>query len=254
MGRAGQAWVQGFACGTVLLLAGCAVNTGGAQPASREARLEAQINLARGYLESADPTRARAPLDRALAIEPGSADALGLYAVYYLRENEPELAEQYYKRALRADPDHAPTLNNYAALLVAQARYREALTPLRRLVADTAYRGRQLAFVNMGLALRQLGDMEAARDAFERAAALDPAQPDAELALAELDLAAGRAESARRHYEVYRANARPTAASLCVGIRLSRALGDADELASQRLSLRRLFPDAPENTNCETTP
>lgn len=245
---------QTLACGTLLMVAGCASDSSGTQPASAEARLEAQINLARGYLESADPARARAPLDRALAIEPGSADALGLYAVYFLRESEPELAEQYYKRALRSDPDHAPNLNNYAALLVAQGRYREAVAPLQRLVADTGYRGRPMAFANLGLAERQLGDIAAARDAFERAIALESGQPEARLALAELDLARGRAVSALTHYEIYRGNARPTAASLCVGLRIARAVGDADEAASFRLSLRNLFPDAPENIHCETAP
>lgn len=245
---------QALAGVTLMTLAGCVADTSSSQPAPAGARLEAQINLARGYLESADPARARAPLDRALAIDPGSADALGLYAVYYLRESEPELAEQYYKRALRSDPDHAPNLNNYAALLVAQGRYRDALAPLKRLVADTGYRGRPLAFANLGLAERQLGDILAAREAFQRAVALDPGQAEARLALAELDLAGGRAASALTHYEIYRANAKPTAASLCVGMRIARAVGDADELASYRLSLRNLFPDAPENIHCETAP
>ena len=227
-------------------VAGCVSEPSGtiAPPASRAERLEAQVNLARGYLESEAPARARAPLDRALAIDSNSADALGLYAVYFLREGEPRLAETYFRRALRSDPAHAPNLNNFAALLLSEGRYREARDPLRRLVGDTGYAGRARAFERLGDVARRLGDAAAARDAFTRALALEPSLQGAALGLAEIALAAGDLPTAARYFADAREQGAPTRESLCFGQRLAARTGDTDLAASQALALRSLYPNA----------
>ena len=40
--------------------------------------------------------------------------------------------------------------------------------------------------------------------------------------------------------------ARPTSRSLWLGVRLSRVLGDQDQLSSYALALKNLFPESPE--------
>jgi len=234
-----------------LALAGCVTETPGApEPASREARVQAQINLARGYLDSDDPSRARVPLERALEIDPGSADALGLFAVFYQRDEEMELAEQYYRRALRADANHPANLNNYAALLYAQGRYKEALDPLQKLVAITSYRGRATAFENLGLTQMRLGEVEPARNAFRRALSLNPELPGSNLEIADLAYRDGDYRTAADHYDVFRQRARQSPRSLCLGISLARALGDSDQRASYEIALRNLYPGSPEAAQC----
>jgi type IV pilus assembly protein PilF len=213
-------------------------------PASRAERLEAQVNLARGYLESEAPARALAPLDRALAIDSNSADALGLYAVYYLRESEPRLAETYFRRALRSDPAHAPNLNNFAALLLSEGRYREALDPLRRLVENTGYPGRPRVFERLGEVERRLGDSAAAREAFNRALALDPALEGAALGLVSIALDAGDLETAKRYFVSSSPRGAPTLQRICVGQRLATRTGDANLAASLALALRSGYPEA----------
>jgi len=234
-----------------VLLAGCVTeNTGVPEPATKEARVQAQINLARGYLESDDKTRAREPLERALEIDPGSADALGLLAVFYQGEEEPELAEQFYKRALRADAEHAPNLNNYAGLLYSQGRYREALAPLKTLVGNTSYRGRATAYESLGLTQLQVGNVAEARAAFARALALNPTLADSNLELADLAYRESDYATAATHYELFRARARQTPRSLCLGANLARAQGDADQQASYAIALKNLYPDSPEARQC----
>ncbi len=238
----------------VLLVAlmGCVTETSGGrpEPAAADARLQAQINLARGYLESGDRSRAVEPLERALEINPRSADALGLLAVYYQAEEEFELAETYYRRALRADARHPQSLNNYAVLLYGQGRYREALAPLRTLVRDTSYRGRDGAFENLGLTELQLGQVGEARAAFERALALNANLVTSNLELADLALGAGDHAAAVRYYERFRSISRQTARSLCLGINLTRALGDDNQRASYQIALKNLYPDSREAREC----
>jgi type IV pilus assembly protein PilF len=234
-----------------IALGGCVTETPGVpEPASKEARLEAQINLARGYLESTNPARARAPLERALEIDPGSADALGLFAVFYQRDEEYDLAETYYRRALRADSRHPANLNNYAAFLYAQGRYKEALGPLQTLVSITSYRGRAMAFENLGLTQLRLGQNAEARAAFDRALGLSPEMSGSNLEMAALAYGDGDYRSAQQYYDVFRARSRQSPRSLCLGIKLARATGDADQRASYEVALRNLYPESPEARDC----
>jgi type IV pilus assembly protein PilF len=235
----------------VAALAGCVTEGGVApEPAPKEARAEAQINLARGYLDSDDPSRARVPLERALEIDPNSADALGLFAVFYQRDEEPKLAEQYYKRALRADPAHPANLNNYAVMLYSQGRYEEALRPLESLVEITSYRGRAMAFENLGLTRLKLGATADARAAFGRALGLNPDLSASNLEIADLAYREGDYPTALKHYDVFRARARQSPRSLCLGINLARAVNDADQRASYEVALRNLYPQSTEAAQC----
>ena len=236
----------------LLAMMGCVTETSGGRPtpAAADARLQAQINLARGYLESGDRSRAVEPLERALEINPRSAEALGLLAVYYQAEEEFELAETYYRRALRADARHPQSLNNFAVLLYGQGRYREALVPLRTLVKDTSYRGRDAAFENLGLTELQLGYEDEARTAFERALSLNSSLVTSNLELADLALRAGDHAAAVGYYERFRALSRQSARSLCLGINLARALGDDNQRASYEIALKNLYPDSREAREC----
>lgn len=234
-----------------LALGGCVNNLPPKpEPATKEARVQAQINLARGYLESDDPSRARVPLERALEVDPVSADALGLFAVFYQRDDEFELAEQYYRRALRADPSHPVNLNNYATLLYGQGRYRDALDPLRKLVSITSYRGRAMAYENLGLTELKLGETEPARTAFKRALALNPELLGSNLELADLAYREADYATAAQYYEVFKVRARQSPRSLCLGINLARASGDSDQRASYEIALRNLYPDSAEARDC----
>jgi type IV pilus assembly protein PilF len=234
-----------------LLLAGCVTeSTSQRQPAPRSVQLSAHLDLARGYLEQRDWNRAREPLQRALDIDPRSAEAHTLMAVLHQAQNEPELAEQSYRQALRYEPRYALALNNYGSFLYARGRYEDALQPLRQVVRDSAYRGRPQAYENLGLAELMVGNTDRAREAFERALSFNTVQPRSGLELAHLAYADGDLASARRYYDMYRQRAQQTPRSLCLGLRLARRSGDTDQQASIEIALRNLFPESAEAKRC----
>lgn len=235
------------------LLSGCVTETTGGlpEPAPVEKRVDAQLDLARGYLGNRDYTRARAPLKRALEIDPRSVEAHVLMAVLSEGENEPELAESHFKTALRYDPDDSQALNNYGRFLYAQGRYGEALEPLRKLVLDTDYRARAQAYENLGLAELKAGNRDRAEEAFSRALMHNFAQVRSSLELADLAYVSGDYDAAREYYEGFRLRAQQTPRSLCLGMKLSQAFNDSDGLASYALALQNLYPNSPEARNCE---
>ena len=238
----------------LLLLSGCVTeSTGGfPEPASKEIRLAAHLDLARGYMANADYVRARAPLKRALEIDPRSVQAHVLMAVFVENaDNEPDLAEQHYRLALRYDSNDSQALNNYGGFLYRQQRFDEALPPLRKLVRDTEYHARSQAYENLGLAELRAGNAGLANEAFSRALALNFAQVRSSLELADMAYADGDYDAARDYYEGFRSRARQNPRSLCLGMKLGQAFGDSDQLASYALALQNLFPNSPEASQCE---
>ena len=238
---------------TTSLVGGCVTESSGGlpPPAAPEERVRAQIDLARGYLEQRDFGRARIALERALEIDPKHVEAHVLIAVLFHAENEYELAEQHYKTALRLDPRNAQALNNYGTFLYSQGRYTDAIVPLSKLVKDTGYRARAQAFENLGFAYSQAGNLDEAEAAFSRALELNFRQPRSSLELAEMAYARGDIETAAQRRAEFKALSRQDAKSLCLGLKIATAQGDADQVASNALALNNLFPD--QAAECQAT-
>lgn len=237
----------------VVFLAGCITeSTGGLPPPAEDnIRLKAQLDLARGYLESQDWSRARPPLHRALEIDSRSAETHVLLAVLSERGDEPGIAENHLKRALKIDPNYPQALNNYGTFLYGQGRYDEALVPLRKLVRNPEYHRRAQAFENLGLTELKVGTEDAAKEAFSRALRLNLGQPRSSLELADIAYSEGNFDSARNYYEGFRSMSRQNPRSLCLGIKLGREFGETDRVASYSLVLRNLYPSSVEAQRCE---
>lgn len=235
-----------------LVLGGCVTeSTGGLpDPAPKSERVQAHLDLARGYLAQGDTDRARTPLENALEIDPNSADALVLMGVLYQRDGDTALAEESYKQALRHHPSHPQALNNYGTLLYSEGRYREAVKPLRRLVQNPDYPARAQAYENLGLTELKLNDREQAREAFERSLSLSTVQPRSSLELAYMAFKDGELAAAQGYFDAFRVQARQTPRSLCLGIELARAEGDGNQAASYAMALKNLYPNSLEAQSC----
>ena len=233
---------------SALVLSACVTeSTGGLPgPAPKEDRVQAQLDLARGYMENRDWMRAKAPLQRALRIDPASVEAHVLFGVLYQAENESALAEEHFTRALRSSPRDPQALMNYGGFLYAQERYEESLAPLELLVEDTVYRGRPQAFESLGLAYLQVEDLAEAEASFRRALELNFRLPRSNLELARLLFDRGDVGGANEHFFLYNRVGRPSARSTCLGLKIAIANKDTDQEARYRLSLKNLFADQAE--------
>lgn len=231
-------------------LTGCVTETTERAPAPKDVQLQAHLDLARGYLENRDFNRAREPLERALDIDPRSAEAATLMGVLYQSQNEPELAERYYRQALRNDPSFAMALNNYGTFLYGRGRFEDALDPLRRLCQDPDYRDRARAYLSLGLTELKVGNEDRARSAFERSLSFNTVLPRSALELAFLDFQDGDYAEANRYYGMFRERARQSPRSLCLGIDLARQAGNDDQRASYEIALKNLYPDSTEARSC----
>ncbi len=245
-------WVNLVLATLLITLAGCVTeSTGGLpDPAPPENRVNAQLDLARGYLEQGNTERARTSLNKALEIDSRSVEAHVLLAVLNAAESEWGVAEQHFKTALSIDPKDAMALNNYGSYLFSRGRFEESVRYLSILVQDTDYRARSQAYENLGLAQLKVEQREAARESFNRALQLSFAQPQSSLELSQLAYEDGDIDAAARYYDTFRSLAQQSARSLCLGMKIAQAQRDSDRMASYALALNNLFPDSPEASEC----
>jgi type IV pilus assembly protein PilF len=232
----------------LLVIGGCVTTETGDGPkaGTQQQRLQAYLELARGYLEKRDFANARRPLENALKVDPSSAEAHVLMATVDLANGDKELADKQYREALRYEPKNSMAQNNYGTFLFSEGRYKEAAQHLKVAVNDTSYPRRGQAYENLGLTQLKLNQPADAEQSFLRAMMLNKVLPRSAFELADLYFKAGDFTRAKQYFEQFNGMSQPTARSLWLGVRLSRVLNDQDQLASYALALKNLFPDSPE--------
>ncbi len=220
--------------------------TGDNLTADPEAALASQIMLGEGYLRSGDRARARKHFDRALEYDKSSPGALNGLALIYQLEAEYDKAEDYFKRALRSDNNFSQARNNYALFLYSQKRFEDAYDEFEIVTKDVTYERRPQALVSFGLTAKELGRVDKAEVAFERALSLNNDLLSAIIEMAELKFNRQDYTSAKRLLDRYNTLAQQSARSLWLGIRIERIFGNKDKEASYALALRNLHPYSKE--------
>jgi type IV pilus assembly protein PilF len=232
----------------LIALAGCVTEETGKGPkvASSETRVQAQLDLARGYIEKREWSRARPALERALEIAPRSSEAHVLMALLNQEEGEKKAAEAEYKTALRYEPTNARALNNYGSFLYSIGRYEDARTELLKATRDLGYSRRAQVYENLGATELKLDHLKEAEEAFQRALSLDSSLARATLEMSEIAFNRGNFVESQQYYDGYLKVSRQSPRSLWLGIRLSRQFNNQDTLASYALLLKNLYPGTEE--------
>ena len=144
--------------------------------AGDEAQVLALVALITAYLEG-DLDGGLALVDRAIAINPGSAAAWNYSGDLRLQAGEPGLAIDHLATSMRLDPmgpDRATQARPMGCALYAQGRFGEALPYFRELVQQQENPG---GYFLLAAALGHLGPATAAKEALAHYRALTPLTP-----------------------------------------------------------------------------
>jgi type IV pilus assembly protein PilF len=216
---------------------------------NRAASAHDHVQIAAEFIQKHDDEHALLHLQRALDLNPDSAEAHNLMGFLLQNEGDAAGAEKSYRNAVSADSTYAPARNNYGAFLYQHGRYKDAVVQLQKAADDLSYAGRDQALVNLGRAAAKTGDLATAETAYARSLRVHPDMAEALMEMADLQFTKGNTVAAHDYYQRYlqvNGSAIQSARTLWLGIRLERIFGDRNALASYELALKKIYPESPE--------
>src|SRR5688572_397795 len=214
---------------------------GGAREAAERARAlepglaEAWLRLAYiTYAVDLDIAKAQAQFERALALDPGSAEIQGIYSQFALGTGQTEKAIEAGSKAVQLDPIAPRPHVALSTAYYGARRYDEAIAVARR--AERLDPNYPTVHGGMGYALLETGDLEGARAEFEK----EPIEWQRLTGLALVAAKLGHAEQARAGLATARERLGEAAAYQYAEI--NAQLGDHDE-AFRWLGVARRIKD-----------
>lgn len=230
-------------------LSACAVQEFGGRKVDPIGGARARVAIAAEYLQKGQPELAQQSLQRALELDPKSAEAYNIMGVLLERDDSLVKAEQSYRKALSLNADYPQARNNYGVLLFRLKRYKEAMEQFSAAANDLSYERRETSLEYVGQIALLLNDTVKAKATFERALKLNARLTGPALELATIAFNNKDYPVANSYYQRFLRSLgkeAQSARSLWLGIRLARLSDDKNALASYELALKRLYADSAE--------
>ena len=244
--------VSAAALGGCAHQAGLDSGVGAAEPVSasgdtdvrRRARI--RLELAANYLQMGQTGVALEEVQQALATDPSYADAYHLRGLVYMALADLQGAEDSLKRAQAMRPNDPDIMHNYGWLQCQRQQYAQANQLFERALASPTYASRSKTLMSQGLCYQRAGQVAEAEKTLLRAYEIDAGNPLVGYQLASILLA--REEPKRAQFYIRRVNNGEfsNAASLWLGVKVERALGDSVAMRQLGEQLHKRFPDAKE--------
>jgi type IV pilus assembly protein PilF len=204
------------------------------------------MNLGIGYLRQGRPDAAVDALERAVDLNPRSADAHSALALAYDQLAEVDRAEDHHRRATQLDVNNAAAQNSYAVFLCRQRRWEEAERFFTRAAENPRYATPEAALTNAGNCARDANDFEKAEQHYRAALAIEPQFADALNGMVELAVQNENYLQARAFIQRLFTAATPTARQLWLCVFVERQLGDLAAAENCAQQLRLNFPNSSE--------
>lgn len=236
--------------GAILLLGLQACVTEMPPGAERNTHKAVQTRLEAGqqYLAAGNREMARRQFSDVVKMDSSVAEGfLGIAQVHELNSEFAE-ADSNFRKALgkRSINGKASLQLAYGKFLWRQKRFKEGAKYFQLAGKDYDFRDRAEAIYFHGRCLAVLGDMVKANEAYRHAINLRENLGDAHLELADIAFGQRDYQQAQEHFQNFLKYTRQNPRSLWLGIRLERALGHDDTVASYALQLKNLYGSSEE--------
>jgi type IV pilus assembly protein PilF len=217
-----------------------------AKPASPQERARIHTELAALYYSRGNHGVALQESMTAVEADPQYGPAYNVLGLVQMELKEDTAADRSFQQALAINPNDSEANNNYGWFLCNRGREKEAIAYFLAAVKNPLYQTPELAFTNAGICSRKLGSDKDAESYLLQALKLQPGQPRALQALAEIHYQRGDYGGTKQLVGRFLEVAQPTPEVLWLGVLSARGLGDRNAEASYALQLRRRFPDSKE--------
>jgi type IV pilus assembly protein PilF len=209
-------------------------------------RAEAHTSLAAEYYQRGNFTVALAETRAAIAEDPTYGPAHNMQGLVYMQVREDGPAREAFERALRLEPSSADVLNNYGWFLCLHNEAPRAMEMLQRAANETRYVTPEKALLSAGLCMRRQGRDAEAEDYLRRAVLIRPDLIGALFNLAAIAYDRGAYKEAEGYITRYTRLTNPTLDGLVLGVKIARANNDRLSEESFLQQLRRLYPEDPQ--------
>ena len=210
----------------------------------RNRSAELHVDLGIRYLREGNLDFAFSRLSRALDLEPNNAAAHNAMGLLHERLGDAAKADGYYRRAVTLNPTDASAQTNLGSSLCRAAKYEEGEKFLLQAAKQPLHKSPEVIYTNLGLCALLADKPERAETYFRRSLEINPKMSGALIRMSELSYRQDRYLSARAYLQRYLVEAEHSPASLWLGVRIERELGDKNAEASYGMLLRSKFPDA----------
>jgi type IV pilus assembly protein PilF len=226
-----------------ICLGGCTSNNSLGKPQPEKA---AEINLELGveHLRKGNLQQAKEKIDRALEQNPRYGKAQLVAGMLYNRLGDQGKAESHYERAISLEPQNPEFKNNYAVYLCTQKKYERGQKIALQAAADPLYKTPEVAYLNAGNCALSAGDMKTAEDNFRKSLTAKPRFGEALFQMADLEYRQTEYMSARAFLERYLEVGRTSPATLWLGVRIERGLGNKAQAQHYAQRLKTEYPSA----------
>jgi type IV pilus assembly protein PilF len=229
--------------GVLAVIAGCTSNDHVTTPQPERA---AEINLELGidYLRKGNLQQAKDKIDRSLEQNPRSAKAQSVAGMLYDRLGETSKADGHYQRAVSLEPNNPDIKNNFAVYQCQKKRFDRGEKLALEAAANPLYKTPEIALLNAGNCARGAGELQRAEETYRRALTIKPRFGEALFQMADLEYQQKDYMSARGFLERYLEVGRTSPATLWLGVRIERGLGNKAQAQHYAQRLKSEYPSA----------
>jgi type IV pilus assembly protein PilF len=209
------------------------------------ARARAHTELGAAYYQQNKLEIALGEFNHAIHIDPNYGQAYNGLGLVHAALGEDAKADASFKKAIQVQPNSSESHNNYGSFLCTRKRYDESVLQFLEAVKNPLYGTPNLAYANAGICSARKNDLKNAEIYLNKALQIEPLTHSAATQLADIQFKRGDAKTAKKTLQ-NALIASPSAETLWLGIKIERALGDKDNVASYALQLRQQYPNSEE--------
>lgn len=226
------------------LVGGCISDGSQLSKPQPERAAEINLHLAIDHLRKGNLQLAKDKIERSLQQNPRDGQAHSVAALLYGRLGDADRSDMHYQRAIALLPQDPQIKNNYSAHLCQRDRYAHGERLALEAAENPLYKTPEFGYLNAGNCARKAGATARAEQHYRQALQIRPSFDEALMQMAELEYQQQRYLSARAFLERYLAVSRSNPASLWLGVRIERGLGNETQARQYAQRLKNEYPTA----------
>ena len=209
-------------------------------------RAETRLKLAVLYFQDGKNNFALDEVKQAVLIDPTWFQSYWMRGLIQMQTGDYAPAEASFQKALEINPRSADVKHNYGVLLCKMKRPQDARNWFEAAIADPAYSQRAKTWQELGNCQIASGQKREAEASFTRSHELDPNNLLTALQLATLLFERGESAKAQFHARRVNNSESASAESLWLGIKIERSLGGTQAQSQLETQLLKRFGQSRE--------